>query len=132
MTLDPTKVQYSSLDIVDKIPVYSTKTDGQGLGINGSLAVGAASALPSSSIFVGTVANPYGRKCLVTMSWSLDGTNYYPMNTPTFYFNATFSSYFFQALGFAGCSNSLIYIACTTQYTSAQTMYFQIALDSPT
>lgn len=125
------KVLYTSYFNADKIAVYSSKTDSSGIGAGGSLAVVAATP-PDNSITVATIANPYGRKCLPTMSWSLDDTNFYPMNIPIYYYNATFQEYLWQALGFMGCSDSLIYICCTTAYGSAQTMYVQFALDSPT
>lgn len=32
--------------------------------------------LPKSDTY--TIANPYGRKALITMAWSIDGVNYYP------------------------------------------------------
>jgi len=135
MSLDPTKVQFTTVYQVDKIPVYSTKTDGQGLSSHGALAVGTVTGPASftTSIYVGRVTNPYGRKCLMTLSWSLDDTNYYPSNVPIFYFNGTYNEYLWQALGFSGCSDSTIYICCSTQYDVApQTMYLQLALDSPT
>jgi hypothetical protein len=126
------KVAFTTYFDVDKVAVYSSKDDGSGSGIGsgGSLAVPAGT--PNTySITYATVANPYGKRCLPTLSWSLDNVNYYPVNVPIFYFNATFQQYLWQALGFAGCSDDLIYLCCTNSYGSAQTMYMQFALDSP-
>lgn len=133
--IDVSKIQFTTLYDVDKIPVYSTVADGQGLSANGSLAVGPVigAASTTTSVYVATVANPYGRKCLPTMSWSIDGVNYYPVNVPIFYFNPTYQEYLWQALGFVGCSDSTIYICASTQYdVGPQTMHVQFALDSPT
>lgn len=33
--------------------------------------------LPKTDIH--TIPNPVGKKCLITMKWSIDGVNYYPM-----------------------------------------------------
>lgn len=130
--VDPTKTQFSTTYEVDKIALYSTKEDGQGYTANGSIAVGPANSLPFAEIYYASIANPYGRKCLFTLSWSVDNINYYPQNVPLFYFNGSYNSYFWQALAFGGCSDELVYVAVTTQYTAAQTVYLQFALDSPT
>lgn len=135
MSLDPTKAQFTTTLAVDKIPVYSTKTDGQGFGGNASMSVGVVqgNANVTTTIYIATLVNPYGKRCLVTFSWSLDGVNYYPQNIPIYYFNATYQEFLWQALGFGGCSDSTVYFCCSTQYDVApQTMYLQIALDSPT
>lgn len=134
INIDPSKIQMSTIYQVDKIPVYTTKDDGQGLTSHGTLAVPAViGPAVGGSVFVAQVANPYKRKCLPTFSWSLDDVNYYPMNVPIFYFNPTFNEYLWQALGFAGCSDTTIYLGATTQYdVGPQTMYLQLALDSPT
>lgn len=129
--VDATKTQFSTTYEVDKIALYSTTTDGQGYTSGASITVGAA-ALPSTTVFTGSVANPYGKKCLPTLCWSLDGVNFYPQNVPIFYFNATYASYFWRALAFMGCSDSTLYVGVTSQYGSSQTIYIQLALDSPT
>lgn len=125
------KVRYTTYFNADKVAVYSTKDSSSGIGAGGSLSV-TAGVPPNNSVVYASIPNPYGRKGLMTMSWSLDNVNYYPANVPIFYYNATFASYLWQALGFMGCSDSLIYICCTTAFGSAQTMYVQFAMDSPT
>jgi len=130
--VDPTKVQFSSTYIVDKIAMYSTKEDGQGYTSNGNITIPAASGLPFADVDYITIANPYGRKCLITLSWSLDGINYYPQNVPIFYFNVAHNSYYWRALSFGGCSDSTLVLGITTQYdVGPQTIYLQFALDSP-
>jgi hypothetical protein len=121
MSLDVTKVQFETVNDVDKIAYNSS----------GSLTAAAASP-PSANVTVATIANPYGKRCLMTFSWSLDNVNFYPMNVPIFYYNSSNLEYQWQALGFGGCSDSLIYLCCTTQYGSPQTIYVQFAVDSPT
>lgn len=133
MSLDPTKIQFATVDFVDKVPIYSTKTDNSGgvIGSDGFLSALAASP-PNSQVTYATITNPYGKRCLITLSWSLDHVNYYPVNVPIFYYDAVHAEYLWQAVGFAGCSDSLIYLCCTSQYGSPQTVYMQFALDSPT
>lgn len=129
---DVLKSQFISTHQVDKVALYSTMEDGLGYTARGTLAVGTPADPVFGGVYWASVANPYGRKCLMTLSWSVDGVNFYPQNVPLFYYNATHLAYYWQALGFGGCSDSLVYLACTTQYTADQTMYVQFALDSPT
>lgn len=121
MTLDVTKAQFETVNDVDKIAYNAS----------GSLTATAASP-PSSTVTTATIPNPYGKRCLMTLSWSLDNINYYPTNVPIFYYNSGLQSYLWQALGFGGCSDSSIYLCCTTQYGSPQTVFIQFAVDSPT
>jgi hypothetical protein len=125
------KISFTNYFDVDKIATYSSKDDSSGIGSGGYLSV-LAGTPPTYSITYATIANPYEKRCLITMSWSLDNLNFYPMNVPIFYYDAGSASYLWQALGYMGCSDSLIYIACTNSYGSAQNMYVQFALDSPT
>lgn len=125
------KVRYTSYFRADKIAVYSTQTESSGIGIRGTLYVYAGNPV-SSQVSVATIANPYGTKLLPTMTWSLDGTNFYSANTPIFYYNATYMTFAWQCIGFMGCSDDLIYIGATSQYESDQLMYVNFALDSIT
>ena len=126
-------VGFTTVLELDKVAMYSVTNDAsEPLLPNTRATLGAASGLPFASVAVASITNPYGRKCLPTLSWSPDGTNYYPMNVPVFYYNATYMQYMWQALSFAGCSDSLIYIGFTTQYNASQTLYIQYAFDSPT
>lgn len=130
--VDATKVQFYSGDVTDKIAVFSTNTDSSsnGIGIQGSMT--AVAGVPSvGALTTANIPNPYGKRCLMTLSWSLDAVNYYPMNQPAYYYNATDASYYWQAEAFGGCSDSTIYFGVFSQYTANQTVYFQFALDSP-
>lgn len=131
-TVNATKTQYSSLDLVDKIPVYSTTTDAQGIGINAKQSVGPVIGTPSTdtTTYIATLDNPYGKKCLTTLSWSLDGENYLPSDEPQYYFNSDANEYLLQVLPFMACSDSTIYFMVNTSYTADQTVYLQFALDS--
>lgn len=124
------KINYTSYFNADKIAVYSSKTDSSGIGADGVLTVLPASP-PDFNVSFAQIPNPYGHRCLPTMSWSLDGINYYPVNVPIFYFNTTNQEYEWQALGFMGCSDTFITICCTTQFGTTQSMHVQFALDSP-
>lgn len=128
------KIAFTSYFSNDKVAMYSTLTDssGEGIGIGASLIATAPASAEDIQLTTASIPNPYGRRCLMTLSWSLDRINFYPMNTPIFYFNATFQEYLWQALAFGGCSDSTIYFGVDSQYTSSQTVYFQFALDSPT
>lgn len=133
MSLDPTKIQFETVDHVDKIAVYSTMLDSSGFGIgaDGYLNVNASSH-DDYLVTHASIPNPYGKRCLPTMSWSLDHANYYPANVPIFFYDSVNQGYYWQALGFVGCSDSSIYLCCTSAYGSTQKMYIQFALDSPT
>ena len=125
------KVRYTSYFPADKLAIYSTQYESSGIGTGGALYVYAGS--PSASqVSVGTLPNPYGTKLLPTMTWSLDGTNFYTANTPIFYYNAIHAVFAWQCLGFMGCDENYIYFGATSQYESDQIMYVNFALDSIT
>lgn len=134
LTTNLDKIAYTNVFPSDKVAMYSTTTDssGSGIGIGGSMTAVAPSSASVTQTTIASLANPYGRKCLMTLSWSLDKLNWYPQNMPIFYFNSTDKSYYWQALAFGGCSDDTIYFGVDSQYTSDQTIYFQFALDSPT
>jgi hypothetical protein len=132
--VDVSKLQFYSEDVSDKIAMFSSNTDssGSGIGIQGKMTAAAPSDPSQVATTIASIANPYGKKCLMTLSWSLDGISYFPQNQPAYYYNAGYSGYYWQALGFGGCSDSTIYFGVDSQYTASQTIYFQFALDSPT
>jgi hypothetical protein len=133
--IDPAKVQFNSLDQVDKAPVYSLLGDSSGIGSNANAVVGTVigPASSNSTVYMATLTNPYQKRCLMTLSWSIDRVNFYPANVPIFYFNPTYNMYLWRCLTFGGCSDSTVYVGFTTQYDVAnQTVYVQFALDSPT
>lgn len=133
MSVDETKLQLYSGSTTDKIAVFSSKTDSSGIGTNATATIGpVVDPTDTPEVRMFSIDNPYGKKCLMTLSWSPDGVSYYPQNQPVYYYNATFSGYYWKALGFGGCSDSKIYFGISTQYNDTQNVYFQFALDSPT
>lgn len=73
-----------------------------------------------------TVTNPYGQKAFITLAWSIDGTNYYPMQ-------ATVSSnYVTQYTANGSCSASTVYIYMENNTGSTLTFYIKFVLDSIT
>lgn len=74
MTTDVSKLQFSSEFPIDKI-----LSDFDGNTTTHSVAAATLSGgfyLPKTDIF--TLPNPVGKKCLFTMIYSYDGTNFYP------------------------------------------------------
>jgi len=60
-----------------------------------------------------TIPNPYGQKCFVAASYSVDGVNFYDQSMFIYYF---FNSFNPQVLSFSvdvGCSDSTIYFFLT-------------------
>jgi hypothetical protein len=130
---DPTQTQFASEYVVDKIATWSSTLDSapSNVGINISYTIpGSASPFPTNSIR--SVMNPYDKKCLTNLSWSVDGVNYYDQDTTLDYYNATNQEMFTQMQVTCGCSNSTIYFFFQSSYTSTQTVYLQYAIDSPT
>jgi hypothetical protein len=121
MTVDPTKTQFASAWTIDKIPAYSTPTDcyptSVGIGISYSITGGGGPI----TYTLKTITNPYGKKCLTSMSWSEDGTNWYDQDD-----NGTDAT-----IVACGCNANNIYFFFGAQYSGARTIYIQFAIDSP-
>ena len=132
MSVDLTKLQFDSSEAVDKIAVYSTSTDAStGALPHYKATIPAAVSPPNSTIYTGTVSNPYGKRGLLTISWSLDTTNWYPENVPIYYFNTANNVYAWRMLVFGGCSDSTIYFGFNTQSDTSTLVYLQFAMDIP-
>ena len=134
MGVDATKVQFAAPAYnIDKIAAYSTPTDSYpnsvGIGLSYSIP-GSGSTFPTNTLK--SITNPYGKRCFTTLSWSIDGTNFYNQGTSLFYYNGGAASIYTQMQVFCGCSDSLIYFYFSSSYTSNQTVYLQFAVDSPT
>lgn len=131
MSVDPTKTQFSTETNVDKIAAYSTQFDSDpssvGIGLNYSIP-GSGSFLPTYT--VETIPNPYGKKCLTNLSWSIDGFNYYDQDAQLVYYNGSEQQQLLQMSVSCGCSDSTIYFAFQSEYTSNQTVYLQFAIDN--
>lgn len=123
MSVDPTKTQFAApAFIIDKIPVYSTPTDcypsSVGIGLSYSITGGGG----SPAYTLESITNPYGIKCLTSLSWSEDGLNWYDQDdTGT---DATNVS--------CGCNATTIYFFFEAQFTGTKTIYVQFAIDSIT
>lgn len=77
MTIDRTKLAYSSEDPIDKIVSTGTITV-----VND----GATSpTYQKAKIVTSTITNPYGKKCFVRARWSVDGTNKNSLHTHLVY-----------------------------------------------
>jgi len=74
-----------------------------------------------------TISNPHGKKAFVTQSWSIDGTNYYPMGAiitnPAVFYTILYTS-------MAWCDASNIYIYMENNSASGATFYIKLALDN--
>lgn len=68
---DKNKINYLSDDIIDK--VFSENT-------SDPISYG---GIANGGTTVKTLLNPLGQKCFGTLAWSVDGTNYYPMQAYT-------------------------------------------------
>lgn len=135
MPVDDSKLAFYSGYPIDKIFAYTIIADSFPSGTltkNLSATIPAGLSLPDETTFVATLPNPYGKRGLVTLSWSFDGINYVPQNTQIQYFNNTFASFLTQMTCAGGCDDNLITILATTAYTAPQTIYFQFAVDTPT
>lgn len=133
MTVDPTKTQFASAYTIDKIAAYSSLTD----SYPNSVGVGLSYSIPGSGLQTPTytlqsIANPYSKRCLTNLSWSIDGASFYDQDDQLYYYNAGHASEFTQMGVICGCSDSTIYFFFQSSYTATQTVYLQFAIDSPT
>lgn len=71
-----------------------------------------------------TVANPYGKKCFITLSWSIDNVNFYPAQA---YTDGTAP---YTANGWVDASNVYIYLENFSAGTV--TIYVKYILDTIT
>jgi hypothetical protein len=131
MSVDPTKTQFASEYNVDKIAAYSTITDSSpssvGIGLNYSIP-GSGSFFPTYTLE--SIPNPYGKKCLTNLSWSIDGASFYDQDAQLPYYNSSSMEQLVQMGVQCGCSNSEIYFFFQSSYTSTQTVYLQFAIDN--
>lgn len=134
MGVDPTKVQFAAPAFnIDKIAAYSTATDSS----PNSVSNGISYSIPGSGGITPTytlqsIPNPYGKKCLPNLSWSVDGVDYYDQDAELFYFNNSLNSALVQMGVQCGCSDSTIYFFFQSSFTSNQTVHIQFSIDSLT
>jgi hypothetical protein len=111
MAVDFTKLQASSDYVADKI-VYESPVL--------TYSVGATTATTK------TVTNEYGLKAFITLAWSVDGTNYYPMQS------TVSTNYVTQYTANGWCNNSTVYIYLENNTAGTLTFYIKYVLDSIT
>jgi hypothetical protein len=132
MTADPTKINFYSGFPIDKITAYSSTTGSSPSSVPVNISYSIAGD-PTNGVFViESIANPYGKKCLTNLSWSVDGINYYDQDAQLQYYNASQHLNLTQMQVQCGCSDANIYFSFTSFYTSTQTVYLQFAIDSIT
>ena len=132
MTFNVSAAQFGSDFAIDKIQSWSTQTDASsGLQPGYSVGVPVCTSIPAPQSGTGTISNPYGRRGLPNLTWSLDKVNWYPNGGQILYFNSDHQEYITQVALYATCSDSTITIVVTTGYTSPQTVYLQLAVDNP-
>lgn len=119
MTADIDKLNFSIDYPIDKIAVEGTAS---------YTVSGTATTTPVASLQ--SITNPFGHKCLMTVRWSVDGTNFYDMDGSINFFSATFSEFIFGAGVKAGCSDSTIYFYMINGYDTSKTFTINYTLYS--
>lgn len=79
-------------------------------------------SLATGSSTTATLENPYGRKCFITLAWSVDNINFYPADGYSAY------ARLYTANGWVSDSTIGIYLENTSGGTV--TFYVRFALDS--
>lgn len=102
------KVKFTSIFPSDKIVYESTFSKSQS----------------ASSSTTTSITNPYGQTAFITLSWSVDDTNYYPMQA----YSTILAPY--TANGWV--DSSTIYIYTENNSGGTVTFYIKYALDSIT
>lgn len=123
MAVDPTKVQFAvPAFTIDKIAAYSTPTDSfpSSVSANISYSITGGGGFPAYTLK--SITNPYGNKCLPTLSWSTDDTNWYDQDAQDTDFTIVS----------CGCSDTTIYFFFNAQYSGSKTIFIQFAIDSIT
>lgn len=111
MAVDFTKLQFSSNHVPDKI-VYESPVLTYSVG--------------ATTVVTKTVTNSYGSKAFITLAWSLDGSNYYPMQS------TVSINYVTQYTANGWCSDSTVYIYLENNTAGTLTFYIKYVLDSIT
>ena len=131
MAADDTKLQFYSGLVADKIAAYSMTADSSPPTVSSAISYSIpGSGLSIPDFTLNSLANPYGKKCLTTLIWSLDNVNWYDQDDSLGYVNGA-AGFQVKMQVSCGCSDSTIYFFFQSSYTSTQTVYIQFALDSP-
>lgn len=113
------QLQFYSGYPIDKIVVQDTATY-----------TVVAPTLPAREQVLETIANPYGAKCLIQASWSIDNTNFNSTLTQLQYYNNTEMQPTLKASVNCGCDDSNIYFFLTNGFTSNLTFNINYTLYS--
>lgn len=111
MTYQPDKLNYYSGDGIDKVVAENIDTP-------------LTYSVPDLTTQNQTLTNPYGIKCFITMSFSVDGTNYYPAQSVLTDLNPTTANAWVDATS--------IYLVMENFSGSTKTFYIKYALDTIT
>lgn len=133
MSLNVADAQFASDFNIDKIQSWSTQTDSSSDLLSGyHITIPADPSIPAVVAGTGTITNPYGKRGLPNITWSLDKVNWYPNGGQIIYFNSDHFLYMTQVAAYIACSDTTITFVVFTGYTAPQTLYFQLAIDNPT
>ena len=121
---DNSKLQFYSGNVIDKIASYSSKIDSSSASIATNISYPIGASLGGGTFLKESIANPYGVAGFVTLSFSVDGVNYYEQTDQP--------NLNIQASCYASCTSSTIYFHMQNQSVSAQTIYIQYAMDTLT
>lgn len=122
MSIDYSKVQFIGDSTIDRIGAYRTKNT------NGPIIV----AIPAGSSTSGSsysleLTNVDGVAGPITLSYSLDNSDYVPATTVQYYYSATFLQYMIDIGVFAACKDDKVYIIYYTENPAAKTVYVNVA-----
>ena len=128
-TLNTLDIQFASEYPIDKIAAYSSLSDVYPASVPANISYSiTGSGTSSPSYTLKSIANPYGKRCLPSLTWSLDGTNWYDQDDVLI----DTSTLFIKMQVSCGCSDSTIYFFFVSSFAGTQTVNIQFAVDSPT
>lgn len=120
MTVDRTKLGFYSGDPIEKIVQEDT--------LSYTVAAGTPSDIPPYPGVLKTVTNTYGKKCLSSVSWSIDGSNFNSSRDSINYTNGTLHELVTKASVNCGVYATTVYFYIVNNYTSSLTFTINYAL----
>ncbi len=124
MTVDVSKLQFYSNYPIDKI-VYQNPSPVT-YSVPGPATPGGGN--DRTTIF--TITNPYGKKAYTTLSYSLDGSNFYDQSVQLSYFNSGLTQQLLRMGVTMACSNTTISFIFLSNYTATQNVTINYTLDT--
>lgn len=120
--VDTSKLQFYSGYPIDKIVVQDTQT---------FLVPKPGTPGPGNDLItLRSIINPYQKKGYSTLSYSLDGVNFYDQAVQLAYYNATFAEQLLQISVKCACNDSLIYFVFTSNFTADQNVTVNYTIDT--